>query len=57
MRNATTCLLQLVERSQLSLKDDARSFVPDLAAMQILHGFDINEKSVLENNTEPITLQ
>jgi CubicO group peptidase (beta-lactamase class C family) len=49
--------MQLVERGLIGLDDDARPHVPELAAMQILRGFDADEKPVLEDNETPITLR
>ncbi len=52
-----TCLMQLVERDQISLDDDVRPLVPTLAKMQILKGFDQDGKPVLLDNAKPITLR
>lgn len=49
--------MQLVEKGLLKLDDDMRPLVPELAAMQLLKGFDENDKPILEDNTRPITLR
>lgn len=53
----TTCLMQLVERGTLNLDDDVRPLIPELAAMQILRGFDADGRPNLEDNVVPITLR
>ncbi|KAF4996835.1 hypothetical protein FDECE_12291 [Fusarium decemcellulare] len=53
----TTCLMQLVERGEIGLDDDIRPLIPELAAMQILRGFDDDDKPILEDNVKPITLR
>lgn len=52
-----TCLMQLSEKGQVKLDDDTRPLVPQLAAMQILRGFDTDDKPILEDNTKPIMLR
>jgi CubicO group peptidase (beta-lactamase class C family) len=52
-----TCLLQLVERSILSLDEDVRPRVHQLAEMRILRGFDASDSPILESNSKPITLR
>jgi len=52
-----TCFMQLVERGEIDLDDDVRPRIPELAKMQILRGFDDNDKPILEDNTNPITLR
>ncbi|KAF7533758.1 hypothetical protein G7Z17_g13464 [Cylindrodendrum hubeiense] len=53
----TTSLMQIVEQGLIGLDDDVRPLVPELAAMQILRGFDSNDKPILEDNPRPITLR
>lgn len=53
----TTCFMQLVERGEIGLDDDVRPRIPELAKMQILRGFDENDKPILEDNTKSITLR
>ena len=53
----STCIIQIVEKGLTQLDDDVRGIVPQLAQMQILRGFDDNDKHILEENTEPITLR
>ncbi|KAK8062479.1 hypothetical protein PG997_014576 [Apiospora hydei] len=53
--------LQLVDRGLLTMDQDLRSLEPELAAMEILRGFDDDGhagegKPILEPNTRPITL-
>lgn len=52
-----TSLMQLFEKGLIHLDDDARPLVPELANVQILRGFNDEDKPVLENNTDPITLR
>lgn len=52
-----TCLMQLVEKGLLKLDEDVRPLVPELAKMQILRGFDKDDKPILEDNVMPITLR
>lgn len=52
-----TAIMQLVERGEIGLGDDVRPRIPELAKMQILRGFDDNDKPILEDNTKPITLR
>ncbi|OHE94974.1 beta-lactamase [Colletotrichum orchidophilum] len=53
----STAVMQLVEQGRLGLDDDMRKIVPELGGMQILRGFDENDKPILEDNTKPITLR
>ncbi|GJC81609.1 acyltransferase mlcH [Colletotrichum liriopes] len=53
----STAIMQLVERGLVSLDDDMRTIVPQLAGMQILRGFDGDEQPILEDNDTPITLR
>lgn len=53
----TTSLMQIIERGLIGLDDDVRPFVRELAAMQILRGFDADDKPILEDNARPITLR
>ena len=50
-----TCIMMLVERGTLALDEDVRRRVPELGRMQILRGFDADDKPVLEDNVRPIT--
>lgn len=49
--------MQIIERGLIELDDDVQPLVPELADMQILRGFDADEKPILEDNTRPITLR
>jgi CubicO group peptidase (beta-lactamase class C family) len=53
----STCALQLVERGKFKLEDDVRPFLPNVAAMQLLKGFDDHGAPILEDNKKPITLK
>lgn len=53
----STCLLQLVEKGLLTLEEDLRQRVPELAALQILKGFDEEGQPILEENKNQITLR
>lgn len=52
----TTCVMQIVEQGKIGLDDDVRPLVPELAAMQILRGFE-GDEPILEDNTRPITFR
>jgi len=56
---ATISVLQLVERKLLTLDEDVRPRVPELAKAQILRGFDESKSGapILEPNTSPITIR
>lgn len=47
--------MQLVEQGLIGLDDDLRPLVPQLGQMQILKGFDSDEKPILEDHDTPIT--
>ncbi len=49
--------MQIVERGHIKLDDDVKPFVPELARMQILRGFDAAGKPDLVTNDKPITLR
>jgi len=49
--------LQVVERGLIALDDSVEELVPELAAQQVLTGFDEVEKPVLEARTAPITFR
>jgi CubicO group peptidase (beta-lactamase class C family) len=51
-----TCLLQLVERGQITLEEDLGRHLPFLSEVQILRGFDEDDQPILEDNHCPITL-
>jgi CubicO group peptidase (beta-lactamase class C family) len=50
-----TAIMQLVQQGRMNLNSDMRELVPELAAMQILKGFD-GDRPILEDNKTPITL-
>ncbi|KAK3317180.1 beta-lactamase/transpeptidase-like protein [Cercophora scortea] len=52
-----TCVMQIVERGLVPLDDDIRPLVPELARLQILRGFTVDEKPILEDNDKAITLR
>ncbi|RYP89707.1 hypothetical protein DL770_004174 [Monosporascus sp. CRB-9-2] len=52
-----TCMLQLVEAGLIALDDDIRPKVPQLGSLQILRGFDRDDKPILQENTKPMTLR
>lgn len=49
--------MQLVERGLITLDEDLRPKIPYFQTVQILTGFDDNDKPIMENNTKPITLR
>lgn len=51
-----TCLLQLVERGQITLEEDLGQRLPFLSGVRILRGFDEDDQPILEENHQPITL-
>ena len=50
-------LLQLVDKGVVTLEEDLRPHIQALADIQILTGFDDNDKPILVANTKPITLR
>ncbi|KAI5474226.1 beta-lactamase [Pseudohyphozyma bogoriensis] len=50
-------ILQLVERGQLNMTDDATMYVPELAEVRILRGFDESGEAILEENNTVVTLE
>ncbi len=52
-----TSLMQVVERGHVKLDDDVKPFVPEVARMQILRGFDAAGKPDLTPYYKPITLR
>lgn len=52
-----TSVLQIVEKGVVTLDQDVRQIVPDLAKLQLLQGFDDSGKAILAENTKPITLR
>ncbi|CAD0041999.1 unnamed protein product [Aureobasidium pullulans] len=46
--------MQLIEHGLITLDTDVSSFIPDLAAQPILHGFDDNDKPILSDRKNPI---
>lgn len=51
------CAMQLVERGQVRLDDDARPLVPALGRLPLLRGFVGADVPFLEDNNHPITLR
>src|SRR5215207_9397374 len=49
--------MQLVEQGKLSLDDPIGKLLPDLAAVQVLEGFDANGEPKLRAAKKPITLR
>jgi CubicO group peptidase (beta-lactamase class C family) len=54
---SSTCMMQLVEKGLVSLDEDLRPHLQPLAELQILKGFDENDKPILVDNVDPITLR
>ena len=52
-----TGVMALVEKGSVSLDDDMRDAVPELSKLQILKGFTEDDRPILEDNTQPITLR
>lgn len=53
---ATACM-QLIDKNVIKLDDDIRHLIPELANAQILEGFDGDDKPILVENTDPITMR
>lgn len=53
---ATACM-QLVGKNVIKLDDDIRHLIPELANAQILQGFDGDDKAILVENIDPITMR
>ncbi|KAJ9132389.1 Beta-lactamase [Coniochaeta hoffmannii] len=52
-----TAVLQVVERGLITLEEDVRPLLPDLAKLQLLRGFSESGEAILEENNKPITLR
>ena len=53
----STCLVQLVERGVISLDEDIKPMLPELAKLQILNGFDEESNPIMQENNSSITLR
>lgn len=51
------CLLQLVGKGQITLSEDLRARIPEIAALPIITGFDDHGEAILVEPTQPLTLQ
>ena len=51
------CAMQLIERGQLDLESAASKWVPDLATVEVLEGFDATGKPHTRKPKRPITLR
>lgn len=49
--------MQLVEKGLVTLDEDLRPRIPHFQTVQILTGFDDNDKPIMVDNTKPITLR
>jgi CubicO group peptidase (beta-lactamase class C family) len=49
--------LQVVERGLIAFDDNVEELLPELAAQQVLTGFDEDDKPVLVERTEGITFR
>ncbi|KAH8674334.1 beta-lactamase [Xylariales sp. PMI_506] len=52
-----TCLLQLVESGQVTLDEDVRLLVPELAQFKLLKGIDEAGAPIVQDNDKPVTLR
>lgn len=52
-----TCAMQLVERGKLDLESPASKWVPDLAKVEVLEGFDAAGKPRTRKPKRPVTLR
>jgi len=53
----TAAALQMVERGKLTLDEPAAKHLPDLAKLQVLHGYDSSGKPDLKPVSKPVTLR
>jgi methyl acetate hydrolase len=53
----STCAMQLVEQGKLDLESSASKWVPDLASVEVLEGFDAAGKPRTRKPKRPITLR
>ena len=53
----TVAALQLVEAGKLSLTEPVGSYLPQLAKLQVLHGYDAAGKPALRPVSKPVTLR
>lgn len=53
---AGTCAMQLVEEGQIGLQDEARKYVPEIAALQVLEGFDAAGQPITRAPKRQITV-
>lgn len=53
----TTAAMQLVEQGLITLDQDVRSLVPELNTLDIIRGFDADDKPIVEKNTNSVTLR
>lgn len=51
------CVMQVVQKGLLTLDDDVRDLIPDIKKIQVLRGFTDDEKPILEETNNPITLR
>ena len=49
--------LQIVEKGLIAFDDNVEELLPELAAQQVLTGFDEDDKPILVARTEPITFR
>src|SRR3954471_5444432 len=54
---ATVALMQLVERGRVKLDEPASTYVPELARVQVLDGFDESGKPKLRPPKSPVTVR
>lgn len=56
MTKLLTCIaaMQMIEKGLISLDTDVSTYIPDLAAQPILHGFDDNDKPILTERKNTI---
>lgn len=53
----SVCAMQLVEKKLIGLDDDVGKIIPELSNMDVLQGFDEEEKPILTKQTNAITLR
>ncbi len=51
-----TCVMQLIEEGSLHLSDSARKYVPEIAELQVLVGFDSDGQPILRPPKRDITI-
>lgn len=49
--------MQVVQKGLVALDDDVRDLIPEIKKIQVLRGFTDDDRPILEETINPITLQ